>query len=246
MGLPAGYILTSCRKTHIMVDRLLVHPLCPYAQRALYALAYKGGQGVSVEEVDLVRKPEALLRANPCGLVPTLVRAKGRPVTESLVLVEYFDSLPGPDLFPKKEDGTIDQSAKHVLDTAIHSLSYDLDSYWGYFDSPSPRNQDYMSRIAHKLDALVPNGHYFASQLLGMDVITAVDVVEFPMVERLAIIADGAVLADCRNLAVWFDRMSAQGWIQRHKAEPRRLKRLVEMSAAGEYRGLELPLSRYD
>lgn len=231
-----------------MGDRLLVHPLCPYAQRALYALAYKELENITVEEVDLVEKPKDLLRANPCGLVPTLIRAEGSPVTESLVIVDYFDTLPGPPLYPRLQSGHVDQQAKRKLSAAIHSLSGDFGAYWSYFGVPSVRNARLMTDIAVRIENMLPSGCYFAERILGQNVLTAVDITVYPFVERIAIISDsqGAILDRTPNLRLWFERLSAQPWIQRHKADPRRLQRLVDISAHGDYIGLQLPASRYD
>lgn len=231
-----------------MGDRLLVHPLCPYAQRALYALAYKGLETITVEEVDLVRKPKDLLRANPCGLVPTLIRSEGSPVTESLVIVDYLDTLPGPAMYPRLQSGGVDQQAKRKLTDMIQSLSSDFGTYWTYFGVPSVRNARLMTDIAVHIDSLLPNGCYFAEQIIGQNVLTAVDITVYPFVERIAIISDsqGLILDRTPNLRLWFQQLSTQPWIQRYRADPRRLQHLVDISARGDYIGLELPASRYD
>ena len=231
-----------------MGDRLLVHPLCPYAQRALYALAYKGLENVAVEEVDLVEKPQDLLRANSCGLVPTLIRAEGSAVTESLVIVDYIDSFPGPALYPRLQNGLVDQQAKRKLAALIHSLSSDFGAYWTYFGVPSVRNARLMTDIAVRIEQMLPNGCYFAERILGQDILTAVDITVYPFVERIAIISDsqGAIFDRTPNLRLWFERLSSLPWIQRHRADPRRLQRLVDISARGDYIGLQLPASRYD
>lgn len=231
-----------------MGDRLLVHPLCPYAQRSLYARAYKGLEDISVEEVDLVHKPRDLLRANPCGLVPTLIRATGPAVTESLTIVDYLDTLPGPPLYPRLGNGQVDPKAKQKLASVSQSLNSEFGGYWSYFGAPSARTARYMIEIATQIDAMVPGGNYFAASILGVNVITATDINVYPFVERLAIISDSQrpIFDMTPNLRQWFERLSAEPWIQRHKASPGRLQRLVELSMQGRYIGLELPASRYD
>lgn len=49
--------------------QLLVHYLCPFAQRALYVYAFKDING-EIFEVDLANKPDWFWDATPYGTVP--------------------------------------------------------------------------------------------------------------------------------------------------------------------------------
>jgi glutathione S-transferase len=83
--------------------KLYTSELCPFAQRVRIGLRLRGLEGVVEEvEVDLDATPPAELTAiNPQGSVPTLAFAPGDGFNESLVLLEFLDSLPcaGPKLF---------------------------------------------------------------------------------------------------------------------------------------------------
>lgn len=61
------------RETNIIESHtLLVHKMCPFAQRSLLVAAYKNLQ-IKIEEVSLIDKPKILLDANPNGKVPVLL-----------------------------------------------------------------------------------------------------------------------------------------------------------------------------
>lgn len=61
---------------------------CPYAIRARLALA-QSGVAVQTVEVDLKRKPAALLAASPAGTVPVLVLPGGEVLAQSLDIMRW-------------------------------------------------------------------------------------------------------------------------------------------------------------
>ncbi|KAF8015014.1 hypothetical protein BT93_H0718 [Corymbia citriodora subsp. variegata] len=87
-----------------MAGRVVLHGrgASPYSKRVELALKVKGIEYEFVEE-DFTNKSEALLRYNPVHKkVPILVH-NGKPIAESLVIIEYIDETwkEGPPLLPQ-------------------------------------------------------------------------------------------------------------------------------------------------
>lgn len=77
--------------------KLYSNPLCPFAHRVKIGALERGVlERFEVVEVDLDAPPPELLAINPIGSVPTVAFAPGDGFNESLVLLEWLDSLEGP------------------------------------------------------------------------------------------------------------------------------------------------------
>ncbi|OXA56544.1 glutathione S-transferase omega-1 [Folsomia candida] len=86
--------------------RIYAMRFCPYAQRALLALAAKdinyAKTAGDVVFINLKDKPEWIFSKNPDGKVPTVERSDGKCIYESLIVSDYFDdTLSGTQLHPK-------------------------------------------------------------------------------------------------------------------------------------------------
>lgn len=73
---------------------LVSFPLCPYVHRVATLLHEKGAT-FSIRYIDLKNKPDWFVAISPRGRVPVLV-ADGRPLFESLALLEFVDETVGP------------------------------------------------------------------------------------------------------------------------------------------------------
>ena len=110
--------------------KLLLSTASPYARKVWVMLHEKGlADRTELIRVAAIEDPEALLAANPVGLVPTLVRDDGESLYDSIVITEYLDYLGGPRFYPQAGearwqalraqalcDGMLDAAVDTVLD----------------------------------------------------------------------------------------------------------------------------------
>lgn len=81
-------ILVSCMVPRSDLPVLYSFRRCPYAMRARLAL-WAAGLSCELREVDLKRKPEALLAVSPKATVPVLVLADGTVLEQSLDIMRH-------------------------------------------------------------------------------------------------------------------------------------------------------------
>ncbi|ONL93419.1 glutathione transferase31 [Zea mays] len=83
----------------------------PFVIRVLIALKLKGVEFEFVEEV-VGRKSELLLRSNPVHKKIPVLLHHGKPISESLIIVQYIDELPWAIRILKgTDDGGMEQAA---------------------------------------------------------------------------------------------------------------------------------------
>lgn len=83
--------------------KLYMIPACPFVHRVLLACDVRqiGNELIQKIEIDLNNPPAQMLAINPTGSVPTLEFEDGRGFHESLVIMEFLDSLDarGPKIY---------------------------------------------------------------------------------------------------------------------------------------------------
>ncbi len=91
--------------------RLIISTTSPYARKARIAALEKS---IEVEIVNDVpwNEDTGVIALNPLGKVPVLVTEDGEALYDSRVIVEYFDSFPGTQLFPDKSEERL--KVKHL------------------------------------------------------------------------------------------------------------------------------------
>lgn len=81
--------------------KLLYTKRSPYA-RKVRVMALEKKIPLELVEVDLTKKSDELLKANPLGKIPTLILDNGEALADSPVICEYIESLnPKPEFIPK-------------------------------------------------------------------------------------------------------------------------------------------------
>ena len=235
---------------------LIVHHLCPYAQRALYTVAYKG-LSPEIIEVSLAEKP-AILRANSIlGKVPALIvetQHQSFSLSESKEVCEYLDSFPGPPLYPRQSSGSLCPLRKALIDMHTKLTIDPLPPllFLLITGKATPADVQRTRKLLKIIDQrYVTNGGFFMHSVLKEDVVTICDVMLYPFAERIFAYQSTALHSvleggETTNLKLWFERMSALPWVKRFKADPGRLGKILEEYKEGRFKGLQLPLSRYD
>ena len=237
--------------------RLLVHYMCPFARRALYAAAFKQIKP-EIVECDLSDKSEELMDCNPTGTVPALIATRGsesHKLYESLEVMEIFDeAAAGPYLFPRDETGSVDTLKRARMRCRISQIAPALTKGFVFFRNTLANQAegwlDEAQAALSKLNDLLAGHTYLASDITGYEEISAVDIAALPFVEwwfqdenTVQAWFDGV---DISNLRRWYQLMEGMAWREGIQPLPHRTLNLNKALASGNYRGLELPLSKYD
>mmetsp|Transcript_7935 Transcript_7935/g.15429 ORF Transcript_7935/g.15429 Transcript_7935/m.15429 type:complete len:248 (+) Transcript_7935:2827-3570(+) len=234
---------------------LFVHPLCPFAQRALYAKAYRG-LDIKVTEVDTAIKPDFFLAVNPQGKVPAakVITAEGRQVNlfESLTVAHYIDSLPGGrSLFPADADGHVTPLTRAACDAQAQYVAGKLMELYNFYrpDVTEATVQGFKKTL-REVNALLSEG-FIMNKHLGTSQITFADIMNLSLIERIVAHKEEALLdvwagEDFGAIQGFYDTIFQESWAQEVKANPAYLNLIVRLIKAGKFRGLKLPITRYE
>lgn len=231
--------------------RLIIHPMCPYSQRALITWSFKNVQG-DISVIDLVNKPEWYSQINPEGKVPALtVERNGTmyKLVESTLVAEFIDSLPGPNLYPQL-DGRSDPIAKNLIDVYIKNK---VDSLFStllpFMYGPNEENRAKAIQNLIELNSRLDGASFVMDQELHRGQVSFADVVLFPVIERLNALRNVWGIAEEVNglshLWSWYNIMISFSWVRENLVPEHRLVNLRARNLGGD-RGMKLPLSRYD
>ncbi len=110
-----------------------------------------------------VARDAALVRHNPLGQAPTLLREDGRVLCDSRVVCEYLDSLAGGGLFPPAGDARwqallLQSLADGLLDAGV------LLRYEGHTRPPPQRWQGWVDAQWTKIDSVLD---HFEQDVIG-------------------------------------------------------------------------------
>jgi len=123
---------------------------CPYAMRARMAIA-ASGISVTLREVLLRDKPEAMLEASPKGTVPVLILSNGNVIDESIDVMQWaLEHCDPMQLLAHRDDDLIahnDGPFKQALDRYKYPSRYDLDN----IKAPRAIGLQHLSNIDQRL-----------------------------------------------------------------------------------------------
>jgi glutathione S-transferase len=166
---------------------LIVHPLCTFAQRALYTKAYKN-LDIEVLEVELVNKVDWFLAVNPQGRIPSarVTKADGRQVNlfESLTIMHYLDSFPGRSLIPEEADGSVSPLTRAACDAQAQYITGKFMGLYNFYE-PEPTAEQVQSfkAVMLEVNAIIGSG-FTMDSILGTSQITFTDIAILPFIER--------------------------------------------------------------
>lgn len=105
--------------------KLFINTTSPYARIARIALREKGFDDVLEQIVNPWADDSSLMTVNTAGRVPVLVTDSGEKITESLLIILWFENLrPQPSLLGATESDHMQKVgiAFGVLEAAVHTL----------------------------------------------------------------------------------------------------------------------------
>lgn len=179
---------------------------CPYAMRARMALAY-AGITVTLREVVLKDKPEAMLAISPKGSVPVLQLPDATVIDESSDIMHWAIDQHDPMHWRSPPvSGTIDG----WLAANDGEFKQQLDRYKyadRHPDHPAEHYRDNTHPHLAKLDAILAEWPWLHGEKMGF-----IDVALMPFIRQFAMVDRG-----------WFDRgpyPSLSAWLQRWLDEP--------------------------
>ena len=176
---------------------------CPYAIRARLALC-QAGVTVELREVDLKRKPAALLAVSPAATVPVLDAGPGRVLTQSLDIMRWALGQDDRANWLTRGDAALNQ---RLVDTNDTDFKLALDRY-KYPNRHPQRSQaayrdDAVACLIEPLEAALAQADYLGGERPGW-----ADAAVFPFVRQFA-----AVDAGWWHDAPWAaTRRWLQGW----------------------------------
>lgn len=182
---------------------LYVNTTSPFVRLVRLAIEEKGlADRVTLERVDPWADPEAFLKANPAGRVPTLTTDDGHVFAEAHLILRYLDEIAQPAVFPSEDLARTLQIAAPALGATEASTAIII----GRKSSPdfdtdmvgSKRYRSIASGLAW-LNANLPRDFAERPDIANFAAVTLIDYVVFRFPDR-------GWLGDLPALRAWRDR----------------------------------------
>jgi glutathione S-transferase len=186
---------------------LYVNTTSPFVRLVRLAIEEKGlADRVTLERVDPWADPEAFLKANPAGRVPTLTTDDGHVFAEAHLILRYLDEIAQPAVFPSEDLARTLEIAAPALGATEASTAIII----GRKSSPdfdtdmvgSKRYRSIASGLAW-LNANLPRDFADRPDIANFAAVTLIDYVVFRFPDR-------DWLGDLPALRAWRDRQNGR------------------------------------
>ena len=234
---------------------LFYHPLCPFAQRILHVINYKGIE-VTLNQLDLSQKNEWYLKINPDKFAPALqIITETKPILlrDSIIISQYLETLKSPYLYPQVSAGKVNPLEKALIDMKIESHVEPLRKIIGLVynePNPTPVQLSQFKSIVEKVNFSVLDGRFFTFQLLGKDELSFIDLMALPLIERIIAFKDMNLKfyesCEIGSIINWYNNLSSLSFVKNSQNPLQRYVSLRSSILNQSYKGLVLPLSNYD
>ncbi|RLN19258.1 putative glutathione S-transferase GSTU1 [Panicum miliaceum] len=207
--------------------QLLDFWVSPFGQRCRIALSEKGLPYEYLEQ-DLGNKSELLLRSNPVHKKIPVLLHDGRPVCESLIIVQYIDeAFPGKDGKPAllPADPYARAQARFWADYVDKKL-YDCGTrLWKLKGEAQQQARKEMLEILRTLDGALGDGKFFGGEAFGFaDVAIAPFTAWFLTYERHG---EFSVEEECPRLAAWAKRCGERESVAKNLTPPEKVYEFI-------------------
>ncbi|MFZ9519930.1 MAG: glutathione S-transferase N-terminal domain-containing protein [Silvanigrellaceae bacterium] len=171
--------------------KLYMIPACPFVHRVLLACHVRQINKLQIQsiEIDLNKPPAGMLQINPSGSVPTLEFETGQGFHESLVIMEFLDSLEakGPKIYgttPRQiaQTKVLRETANSNLLSALQQAIYSN----GNTNSLNAAAKRLATAWAWLDEMLSAQGHRF----FGGNELNAIDIAIAPFLVRLKYVTE--------------------------------------------------------
>ncbi|CAN6286601.1 unnamed protein product [Urochloa humidicola] len=203
--------------------QLLDFWVSPFGQRCRIALAEKGLPYEYLEQ-DLGNKSELLLRSNPIHKKIPVLLHDGRPVCESLVIVQYIDEAFAPaSLLPS--DPYARAQARFWADY-VDKKVYDCGTrLWKLKGEAQAQARKEMVEILKTLEGALGDGEFFGGEAFGfLDVVFVPFTSWFLSYERYG---EFSVEKECPKLAAWAKRCGERESVAKTLSPPEKVYEFI-------------------
>jgi len=178
---------------------------CPYVQRVVLHLL-ETQTPFSYKNVDLQQKPEWFLKKSPLGKVPVAVWPDGQYIFESLVIVDYIDSL----LPAEKQLAPADPFVRATNKAWVEYIgSIFSDSYGAIAKGSKAELEAALEPISKKFAALEEHvkGPFFNGEKISL-----IDIASAPLFQRVAVFdsllgLDAGDKSKYPKVKAWFEKL---------------------------------------